>query len=69
VAADKDGDFIVTMEHPSITAPGPIVLEIGTNGVTYSDTTNSSGKLAAAVAAARGTAAPPAQRVGFGHHD
>jgi hypothetical protein len=68
IVADKDGDFLVTMEHPSTTKPAPIVLDIGPNGITYSDT-DSGGKLAAAVAAARGSAAPPAQRVGFGHHD
>jgi hypothetical protein len=68
VVAEKDGDFIVTMEHPSVSAPEPIVLEIGANGVTYS-ATKSSATLAAAVTAARGAAAPPAQRVGFGHHD
>jgi hypothetical protein len=68
IVADKDGDFIVTMEHPSTSAPAPIVFEIGPNGVTYTET-GSSGKLAAAVAAARGTAAPPTQRVGFGRHD
>jgi hypothetical protein len=68
VVAEKDGDFIVTMEHPSVSAPEPIVLEIGANGVTYS-ATKSSATLAAAVTAARGAAAPPAQRVGFGHYD
>jgi hypothetical protein len=68
VMANRDGDFMVTMEHPSINAPAPIVFEIGPNGITYSDA-SSGGKLAAAVAAARGTQAPPTQRVGFGRHD
>jgi hypothetical protein len=68
VMADKDGDFMVTMEQPNASAPAPITFEIGPDGITYSDT-SSGGKLAAAVAAARGTAAPPAQRVGFGRND
>lgn len=28
VAADKDGEFIVTMEHPKVSAPKPVVVEI-----------------------------------------
>ena len=68
VMADRDGDFMVTMEHPSIEAPQAIVFEIGPAGLTYRQA-DSGGKLAAAVAAARGTPAPPAQRVGFGRHD
>jgi hypothetical protein len=68
VVAEKDGDFIVTMEHPTTSAPAPIVFEIGPNGVAHSET-KSGGNLAAAVVAARGSAAPPTQRVGFGQHD
>ena len=72
VMADRDGDFLVTMEHPTPDAPEPIVVEIGPNGVTYSESASgakTAGKLAAAIATARGTPAPPAQRVGFGRHD
>jgi hypothetical protein len=68
VMADRDGDFIVTMEHPSTDAPEAIVFEIGPAGLAYRQS-GSGGNLAAAVAAARGTSAPPAQRVGFGRHD
>ncbi|MDA7978968.1 MAG: hypothetical protein MPJ50_09395 [Pirellulales bacterium] len=28
VASDKDGEFIVTMEHPKVSAPKPVVVEI-----------------------------------------
>lgn len=28
VASEKDGEFVVTMEHPKVTAPKPIVVEI-----------------------------------------
>jgi hypothetical protein len=72
VMADRDGDFIVTMEHPSADAAEPIVFEIGQDGVTYRQLGSSGtgrGRLAAAIAAARGTPAPPTQRVGFGRHD
>jgi hypothetical protein len=69
VVADRDGDFIVTMEYPTTSAPEPLVLEIGPNGVTCgksASTTRTSTSLAAAVIAARGNPAPPTQRVGFG---
>jgi len=32
VANDKDGEFVVTMEHPKISAPKPIVIEISDSG-------------------------------------
>ena len=70
--ADRDGDLIVTMEHPSADAPEPIVFDIGQDGLTYRQLGSSvtgRGKLAAAITAARGTPAPPTQRVGFGRHD
>jgi hypothetical protein len=67
--ADRDGDFIVTMEHPSTDAPEPIVFEIGPDGVALQSGSSSGGKLTAAITAARGTTAPPTQRVGFGRHD
>jgi hypothetical protein len=71
VMANRDGDFLVTMEHPSEVAPEPIVFEVGSEGVTHTDSESAKmgNKLAAAIAAARGTPAPPTQRVGFGRHD
>jgi hypothetical protein len=72
VMADRDGDFMVTMEHPSTSAPEPIVFQIGPNGLVYGQSASGGktvGKRAAAVTAARGTPAPPTQRVGFGRHD
>jgi hypothetical protein len=69
VLARRDGDFMVTMEHPNVDAPQPIVLEIRSDGVTYRDSdvrSTGGGKLGAAITAARGGAAPPTQRVGFG---
>ncbi|MGA2653561.1 MAG: hypothetical protein ABSF28_23805 [Terracidiphilus sp.] len=71
VAAGHDGDFMVTMEHNQ-DAPEPIVFEIGPNGLEYqrsSSQKTGDTKLAAAISAARGTPAPPAQRVGFGRYD
>jgi hypothetical protein len=69
VMAEKDGDFIVTMEHPDTANPKPIEFEIRTEGLTYvppnSEQKKSQG-LAAAVIAARGGSEPPTQRVGFG---
>jgi hypothetical protein len=72
VMADRDGDFMVTMEHPSSDAPEPIVFEVAPDGVKclQSDSGGKGGgKLGAAIVAARGTPAPPTQRVGFGRHD
>jgi len=72
VMADRDGDFMVTMEHPSVEAPAPMVFDIGPDGMVYRQpgaATKGGGGLAAAITAARGTAAPPSQRVGFGRHD
>ena len=28
VASDKDGEFVVTMEHPKVSSPKPVVVEI-----------------------------------------
>lgn len=72
VMAERDGDFLVTMEHPSEDAPEPMVFEVGPDGLTYTESASAAktgNKLAAAITAARGPAAPPAQRVGFGRHD
>lgn len=71
VAAGHDGDFMVTMEH-NPDAPKPIVFEVGPKGLEYQPSSSSKAgdsKLGAAITAARGTPAPPAQRVGFGRHD
>lgn len=65
VVADRDGDFMVTMEHPNPTTPEPMIFEVGSSGVVYKSE-DSGVKVAAAVAAARGSSAPPTQRVGFG---
>jgi hypothetical protein len=70
--ANRDGDFVVTMERPSTDAPEPSVFEIGPDGLAYRQSSSGGkgeGKLAAAIAAARGTPAPPTQRVGFGQRD
>jgi hypothetical protein len=69
VMSEKDGDFIVTMEHPDAANPKPIEFEIRAEGVTYTTPKSEEKKsqgLAAAVAAARGGSEPPTQRVGFG---
>ena len=68
VMASRDGEFVVTMETPSVAAPKPIVFEIGTDGLTIAKDSEAKkgSSLAAAVVAARGNQAPPAQRVGFG---
>jgi hypothetical protein len=65
VMANRDGDFMVTMEHPNTESPKPMVFEIDSNGLNYCES-DSGIKVAAAVAAARGSSAPPTQRVGFG---
>ena len=72
VMADRDGDFMVTMELPSVDAPEPIVFDIGPDGLTYRKSGSDGkggGNLTAGITAARGTPAPPTQRVGFGRHD
>jgi hypothetical protein len=71
VTADRDGDFLVTMSEPNSTAPEPIVFEIGASGLARSHRSGppQPGSLASVIASARGTAAPPAQRVGFGRND
>jgi hypothetical protein len=67
VMAEKDGDFLVTMQEPNKEAPAPLIFDIGKDGVKRRTTTAATGsKLAAAISDARGTPAPPAQRVGFG---
>ena len=68
VMAEKDGQFLVTMQEPNKESPAPIVFEVGKDGLKRrTDATAKSGnKLAAAISSARGNPAPPAQRVGFG---
>jgi len=34
VLAASDGEFVVTMEHPKVSAPKPVVIEIGSRGAT-----------------------------------
>jgi hypothetical protein len=72
VLAARDGDFLVTMAYPAPASPAPIVFEIGRDGLKLQQSASAKagdGGLIAAIAAARGTPAPPAQRVGFGRHD
>jgi hypothetical protein len=65
--AEKDGDFLVTMQEPNKEAPAPLIFDIGKDGLKRRTTTAATGsKVAAAISDARGTPAPPAQRVGFG---
>jgi hypothetical protein len=66
--AEKDGQFLVTMQEPSKESPAPTVFEVGKDGLKRrTNATETSGnKLAAAISSARGNPAPPAQRVGFG---
>ena len=67
------GAFVCTQEHPNREQPRPVVFEVTTAGVEYvapqvqktQDQAHRPG-LAAAVEQARGTAQPPATRVGFG---
>jgi hypothetical protein len=71
VADGHDGEFMVTMEN-NPDAPEPIVLEVGPHGVSLQQSESAKTRgldLSAAIGAARGTPAPPAQRVGFGRHD
>lgn len=72
VLAGRDGDFLVTMEEPSVDSPAPIIFEVGPNGLKHSEsaaTASAGNRLAAAVTTARGMPAPPTQRVGFGRND
>jgi beta-lactamase superfamily II metal-dependent hydrolase len=65
-------DFLCTQEHPSTTAPKPIVFEFDSAGLKLkaeATKTVVASALAGAVAAARGAAEPPRDRVGFGKRD
>ena len=71
VAADKGGVFRVTMEHPRTSDPKPLVIDISEKGAkvveeTAGGTGNAAASIPAAIAAARGSSAPPQTRVGFG---
>ena len=55
VARDQGGQFLVTMEHPSMATPKPLVIEIGGSGAKVR-------KAAGGTPAVIGTAAP---RAGF----
>jgi hypothetical protein len=62
--------FLCTMEHPDETSPEAIIFEFGVGGLSYSkpDKVESAKAvdLVGILAAARGTAEPPKDRVGFG---
>lgn len=59
--------FLCTQEHPDEENPEPIVFEVDQDGVHYRGETTSSGKtLSEAAASARGSDAPPRDRVGYG---
>lgn len=71
VADDKDGEFIVTMEHPDVSDPKPLMIEIIAQGAAVqsekaAESAAAAKSLPAAIAAARGSAEPPQTRVGFG---
>lgn len=73
LARDKSGQFLVTMEQPSVAAPEPIVIDITKEGAKRATTKKSEASavttaksIPAAIAAARGSAEPPQTRVGFG---
>ncbi len=70
LARDKSGEFLVTMEQPSVSAPEPIVIDITKDGAKRaakkSEASASAKSIPAAIAAARGTPEPPQTRVGFG---
>lgn len=53
VAKDADGQYIVTMEHPTVSKPKPLVIKIGATGAKVS-------KIAGGALAVVGTAAPRA---------
>ncbi len=55
VLDQRDGAFVVTMEHPKKTSPKPVVIEIGSNGATL---------MLAAVTAAASATSRPAPRAG-----
>ncbi len=63
------GRFVCTHEYPSKTNPQPLVFTVDENGLHFDDRRTkreSASPLAAAIASARGSDAPPAQKVGFG---
>jgi hypothetical protein len=69
VADDKDGEFWVTMEHPKVSDPKPLVVEITKAGAAVREENVQAAaakSLTEAIAAARGAAEPPQTRVGFG---
>jgi hypothetical protein len=65
----KAGHFICTHEYPTTVNPVPLVFTIGENGFEFDDKRIASkgpAALASAVAAARGSAAPPVTQTTFG---
>jgi hypothetical protein len=64
--------FLCTGEHSTAENPRPIIFTTNENGITlitddYKISEAARASLASAVAAARGRAAPPAAKVGFGN--
>jgi len=53
VVAAVDGQFVVTMEHPSIKAPEPLVIEIGGNKATLKKITRTASVVATSRSAPR----------------
>lgn len=71
VAAEKKGAFKVTMGHSDSENPKPLVIEVGADGAKVADEgakapSAAAKSIPAAIAAARGSSAPPQTRVGFG---
>jgi len=65
----SSGHFLCTHEYPNRTSPQPLVFTVDENGLHFDDRRKkreSTSPLATAIAAARGSDAPPAQKVGFG---
>lgn len=46
IARQKSGEYVVTMEHPTVAAPGPLVIEIGWRGATVRKPSGSIGAFA-----------------------
>jgi hypothetical protein len=65
--------FLCTQEHPNKDIPEPIIFALTENGLEYrepsAEVEEKTYSMSAAVAGARGTGAPPQDRVGFGKKD
>lgn len=62
--------FLCTMEHPNTELPTPIIFSMEASGLVYAapmeDSTTILASVISGIKAARGTAEPPTERVGFG---